>query len=58
MKNTVYMTSPMDGISMPICDTLRLIMGIANIVQFSGALDEKDNEILGAIEVIARRGIR
>ena len=46
------------GISIPVADTLRLIMHIAAIVQFSGVLDEHDNEILRAIEVIARRGIR
>ena len=54
----IDVTSPEDLIGVPIYETLRLIMQIAGIIQFCGALDEKDNEILGAIEVIARRGIQ
>ena len=46
-----------DTICIPLGDTLRLIMTIACVAYFSGGFDEKTNELLRAIEVIARHEI-
>gem|GEM_PF-4395818 len=46
-----------DMICLPLDDALRLIMTIACVAHFSGGLDEKTNELLRAIEIVARHEI-
>ncbi|MDP3778831.1 MAG: hypothetical protein Q8R30_02135 [bacterium] len=50
-------TVQVDTISIPSQDSLRLIMMIACVAKYSGGLDEKTSELLGAIEIVARHAI-
>lgn len=55
---SINLTSYVDGICLDVQDALRLIMQIANIVEFSKVLDDDTNEILRAIEITARHAVR